>query len=330
MSSFGVFDGHFGTVAASVCAQHLHKTILKKVNKFQEQTPTRETNLTPQEKYDAIFCESARQAYLEIDEGVRNRDNSGTTGISVFMVRSVVDDSVRLYCSNVGDSRCVLFSSFVNGMDYLKDSANTSRSSPIDETDHYGGAIDEEEIRDTFYGSEPLNNRLNSKVTYAFPLNEDHKLSLPHERMRLETKAPFVWRCLPSNIVKGQMILNNALDESLTRGFTCNSLIEAGLPHHRILDEASVFVQCLGATDEEQAAVKPLRMIYMTASPEETEGEEFKRVHSNSFIAKRKLANGEEKGPVRACIRSVNVANITCVCLAGGAFWIVQFLDKYD
>lgn len=291
IASFGVFDGHFGTLAASVCAQHLHKTILKRFKKYSGMKPKLPTELTLQQQQDAIFCESARLTYEEVDEGIRERDKSGCTGISIFLIRDIDDDSVRLYCSNVGDSRCVLFTTFINGMDSDKDSRVVSQA----------GSGEEDIIRDVFYGSD-MDKIVTSRMTYAFPMNEDHKLTLPRERYRVESQSSFPWRPLPSNIVKAQMILNNALDESLTRGFTSSgSLIETGCPEEYLLDAASTFMQSL--TTKDPSSVKPKRLVYETAKEADlisVEGEAFQRIHKKSFIGRRKLANGEEKGPVMA------------------------------
>jgi Protein phosphatase 2C len=290
VSSFGVFDGHFGTIAASVCAQYLHKTILKKISKLSTMEAKVDSGLSEQEKSDAIFCEGARLAYLEIDEGIRAKDKSGCTGISVFLFRNE-DDSVRLYCSNVGDSRCVLFSTYLHGMD----TAHHSRDEPIDVDDIHGGAQAEENIRSIFYGS---NTRKKAGETLVFPLNEDHKLSSPRERSRLEAKSnSFLWRPLPSNAVKSQMILGNAIDESLTTGFNINSLIETGYPHPELLDAASIYVQSITCKEEDVPDLKPVRMHFSTISLPESEDEIYPRCHDESFIDKRSF-NGEKVGPV--------------------------------
>jgi serine/threonine protein phosphatase PrpC len=293
IASFGVFDGHFGTIAASVCSQHLHRTVLKRFKKLQEMKVQSQTILTSQQKFDALFCEAVRQVYEEIDENIRLKDNSGCTGISIFIVRNTVDESMRVYCCNVGDSRGVLFTPFIDGTEHPRE---------------VGMLTEEDEIRDFFYGTD-LDRSEHSRILFAFPLSEDHKLTLPRERRRLEDMSGLPWRPLPSNVVKAQMMLHNALDESVSRGMTnMDSLQEAGYPAQSIQDAASLYIQ--HHTNPDAKSEKPKQLVYKSLKtadddyPEHKDGErlivpgeDYERVSRNSFIARRKLANGEEKGP---------------------------------
>ena len=289
IASFGVFDGHFGTVAASVCAQHLHKTILKRFERLQSMRSAQKSPLlSSQQHYDAIFCEAIRQVFEEVDENIRCKDNSGCTALSIFLVRNTDDDSIRLYCCNVGDSRGVLFTPYMDGMDH---------SIP-----------EENDIRDAFYGND-LDRSEHSRILFAFPISEDHKLALRREKMRLEARQDLLWHPLPSNIVKAQMMIHNSLDEVLTPEIIDKqSLQEMGYPPKAVLEAASIFVQSV--TEPDAVTVTPRKLVYKTTKTHDSdlphfkdgeriliEGEEYERIHRNSFIAKRKTANGEEKGP---------------------------------
>ena len=59
------------------------------------------------ETYDAFLCESVRQEAAAISDEMQQQGNSGTTCNALF-IKVIGENSIRLYCANVGDSRSLL------------------------------------------------------------------------------------------------------------------------------------------------------------------------------------------------------------------------------
>lgn len=126
ISTFGVFDGHFGKFAAELCSTRIHEEVTWRFNNLLERSdalfearnlrlpPNGENtandpcNLTESEKRDALFCEAIRSAYESMHSHICKTSDSGTTAVSLHLHFNKEDDSWTAYCANIGDSRCVM------------------------------------------------------------------------------------------------------------------------------------------------------------------------------------------------------------------------------
>jgi len=125
ISSFGVFDGHFGGFASKTCARHLHPAIVSRFSDLRSKNEALVDELshirlehhdelieflTSEEWLDTLLGESVRAISKIMDSEIQRVDKSGTTAVSLF-AREKTDgsDSIRVIISNVGDSRCVVF-----------------------------------------------------------------------------------------------------------------------------------------------------------------------------------------------------------------------------
>jgi len=104
-SSFAVFDGHGGKYASTALKERLHNRIFSLYSSYL-------SNLNSMTKeyvqeyllLDAIFCRSIRQSYIEFDDEVKRKNDSGSTAVSLFIFPRP-DNSFRVITSWVGDSR---------------------------------------------------------------------------------------------------------------------------------------------------------------------------------------------------------------------------------
>ena len=131
-ASFAIYDGHYGSKGAQMCSRHLHRAIMVKFVKMQEDT---HKIIEKIEKHfdegegeglelvqevlgfllseawkDAMLTESIRSACMLLDFNMRSLDKSGTTAVSLFVRRHEEGAGARVIVSNVGDSRCLMFS----------------------------------------------------------------------------------------------------------------------------------------------------------------------------------------------------------------------------
>ena len=106
LNSFGVFDGHEGNFASSICADTLHMKTVKHMDKLHEESEQNGT--LDKMSIDEIICESVRSAIDAMDTEVKTVSNSGTTSLSLFIIENG-DNTHRVICSWVGDSRCILY-----------------------------------------------------------------------------------------------------------------------------------------------------------------------------------------------------------------------------
>lgn len=105
ISSFGVYDGHGGGYASRVCSQTLH---LKIIQKYLEYMNNKTSESSEASDMDAYFCEAVRQSIFEINHVIRQESTAGCTMVSIFLV-SLPDESIRVYCPWIGDSRCAMY-----------------------------------------------------------------------------------------------------------------------------------------------------------------------------------------------------------------------------
>ena len=87
MSLFAVFDGHGGKEVAEYLSKNFNSQLLEEILKNSNKT----------------FPEILKQTVLDIDEKIKtlkNADKTGSTGTIVVI------DNNKIYCANVGDSKC--------------------------------------------------------------------------------------------------------------------------------------------------------------------------------------------------------------------------------
>lgn len=76
--------------------------------------------LSQHDQRDAMMCEAIRKACVDIDLEMKATTDSGTTMSSIFVhweggsEKGVEKDArqVRVFCANIGDSRCVMLKSY--------------------------------------------------------------------------------------------------------------------------------------------------------------------------------------------------------------------------
>lgn len=196
---------------------------------------------------DAMVCESIRRAYETMDSRVRCQMNSGSTVTSIYLDWNIPTDAmqgdviagatcrpVKVYCANVGDSRCIMLKSYDTAAALTlpsfykrkpKDSHSFVRvglaSDKCNSSSEKGAqvATDEKDkisVRNTYSFLQqstksqivaPLvalqlkENRMEvvKRFTAVHLMSEDHKLSLGRERLRIVENADPRWHPLPSD-----------------------------------------------------------------------------------------------------------------------------------
>lgn len=218
-SSFAVFDGHNGSMAASICSQFFTPYVLNRVRLLTSvmgDVSEDFSELSDQDMKDAIMCESIRLTVTELDENIQASHHSGTTLNALFMVQG--QECTRVYCANVGDSRSVMYvcdgdrnrTSFNSDMFQFESEHGSSRKSAV-----------------------------NRVFRRHLQLSEDHKLTLLRERERLEEKVPIRFKPLPSDITVCEMIVVcEEEDDGLKSGF-----LEWGYPPKETLTHAAKFIK---------------------------------------------------------------------------------------
>ena len=130
LSSFAIFDGHYGKSAANFCATHLNNAIAARYRRMRaeknilverlEVAGSKDIELigflVSESFDDALLVESIRAASRVMDEEIRKAFCSGTTSVSAFIRPKEDGNGVRVIISNIGDSRCVLFSAASSSM----------------------------------------------------------------------------------------------------------------------------------------------------------------------------------------------------------------------
>ena len=177
MASFGVFDGHSGSLASSVCAKELHSQIASTFSQLMEAAFSDERTINllqmmaPDDRNDSLLCESIRRSCADMNDLIRSSGkDSGTNAISLFLYKNE-NHSVRAICSNIGDSRCVVFTPTLSSVKFL----------PLPEREK----VFQDELK-------------------SFPMNEEHKISLLRERLRILGKVPLssgsTWKVRPPTV----------------------------------------------------------------------------------------------------------------------------------
>lgn len=169
MASFGVFDGHNGSLAADTCSKEL---CLEVVREFLEMKHALEVAHSPymqadvisqEDREDALLCEALRRASEHLNAKIRaTEDESGTAMCSLFLSMSPTK-SIRCICANIGDSRCVLYTQAISSIALIPYNRR-SRSNSLKSGDTLN----------------PVMSPLKS-----YKMSEDHTLALMRERSRV-------------------------------------------------------------------------------------------------------------------------------------------------
>ena len=196
---------------------------------------------------DAMVCEAIRRAHKDLDEEIKQHTNSGSTATSLYMQwedsksslnnkvkAGTVSKPVRVFCSNVGDSRCVMLRSYdtVSALKLPSSYSSTTTKPTLTSTvraraDSTHSNVEEPRpVRGpTFFSSSPSKNSESSflkmksqsrlslsplssnrdrvdntkRFTALHLMSEDHKLTLSRERMRITKHYDAEWHTLPAS-----------------------------------------------------------------------------------------------------------------------------------
>ena len=206
LASFFVFDGHAGVGAAKFCQEYFASRVVRRIKALLESSELSDdlrSSLRSSDELDHIVCESLRRTCLEMDLNTKLRDASGTTLNGILVLRDEMASRTRVYCANVGDSRCVLFA-------YPRDSNPQPASTKTFESASSSWSVDDHP---------------SLRSNCIFPMSEDHKVSQPLERLRLLSGSresvdwsPFpriVYSTDPSTTVSRNDIISNDIYVSL-------------------------------------------------------------------------------------------------------------------
>lgn len=228
ISSFGVFDGHNGSLAASICAQHFNRRVVRRIKRLMDIPYSQDDisdDFSRQDQIDAIVCESIRLTALEIDANIQSSHHSGCTLNALFLLHDPDSGSTRVYCANIGDSRCVMFSPIESTIGGSVGSRRMDSSDALISTEH-----------------DSVKSNLSRKASrvIAYQMSEDHKLSLQRERTRIENQYECSSPSLPSDVVKGYIKLVNSsrgdIDEQ-------GDFLTGGYPPNDTLQRAEMYIQ---------------------------------------------------------------------------------------
>lgn len=108
--AFGVFDGHGGSLGSTLCSQVFCQGVFSTFDQSICMLSSDAENFDKigDDLHDALLCESIRRTSEMICQHIKDVDTSGTTCTTLF-VRKLSNGTLRVYCSNTGDSRAVWF-----------------------------------------------------------------------------------------------------------------------------------------------------------------------------------------------------------------------------
>jgi serine/threonine protein phosphatase PrpC len=105
---FAIFDGHGGAYASDKCSQELLRDLYAEIGDLLELPSIKNyEGLSSTEKYDVIFCAAFDHSAYKVHQQINRYGKSGATCISACL-KKLPDGNVRVYCSNIGDSRCAM------------------------------------------------------------------------------------------------------------------------------------------------------------------------------------------------------------------------------
>ena len=195
-------------MAASTCSQFFNRRAVKRISAMRAVKHSfSRSDFSEQDAMDAIVTASLVLTTMEINANILRSHHSGSTLSSLFLVYNPHSGDTRAYCANVGDSRCVVF---------LRNKDDVSAEDTILSTEH-----------DSVKTSASAYN-----AVVAYQMSEDHKLSLARERIRLECKQECKVPVLPSEVVKGYMMLSMRSTEG--KG---SSTLDLSLSSHSALND---------------------------------------------------------------------------------------------
>lgn len=308
------------------------------------------SQLSDSERYDAMLSEAIRSTCQYIDRRLQASTHSGSTMSSLFLKINENDESIRVLCGNVGDSRTVMVTceqTEVNSFDPsgvndlpqvivdVKDSMNFSQDTPEEKVDviyeegtseKFGWKPDSKgnSIRDNYIGesdhsdatftTEASSRSSATTITKAnldvlnvshtssrsgtdlgasshsvrghhllakvYPMSDDHTLQLPRERTRILAKEEIPFHSLPTSPLGSQSKLD-AADEFvklLVDQISLDSPQDGKYFEKRSSGEA---------TSQEPPPYNP------SNDYESRNSQPFQLVRQESFIARRRGANGE-------------------------------------
>jgi serine/threonine protein phosphatase PrpC len=105
-SCFGVFDGHNGDLASTLCAKELGPRIFSEIDVLEKAAKVGKVD-SEYANFDTFFCEATNKAFKDLDKICHQEGSAGTTA-AVLVTKRQLDGSTRVYCANVGDSRCTM------------------------------------------------------------------------------------------------------------------------------------------------------------------------------------------------------------------------------
>eukprot|EP01041_Mallomonas_annulata_P008097 gene8097-16615_t len=238
--SFGVFDGHEGKFASSLCAELLHSKIFEYYAELDENALINGSTVKGISAFEELFSESIRTQCGKIDLDIKATADAGTTAASLYLME-YEDGKHRALCSWVGDSRCVLF----------------MKSGDV-ESNKYD----------------------------AYLMTEDHKPSLPRERLRIEKQAKQHWNGRPLEVS-----LRTFRDDPLDYSVHSRSLLSTQIPKLKKDDSRTTeSIHAINNCDNASILI----------------------VHEKSFIGRRAIVGYEDNlGPLAVCGRYGLSLNMT-------------------
>ena len=196
ISSFGIFDGHNGSKAATYCAENLNNKVENAYNGLYKKTVDTfgETALADSDIDDGLMCQAIRASIASVNEKILKDNVSGTTSVTLYFKKSLATNSIRMYCANVGDSRAVMYTT-VNLTDNTLVQQDSSAPSSHDFPDHSTHSL----------GSDSGNGSITSSGYSGH--NNHYDLS---NAMMIDDNF------VPNNIVLQSSLQHNEFDEPLT------------------------------------------------------------------------------------------------------------------
>ena len=155
---------------------------------------------------DALICESVRRACASIGKEYKYLGESGST-VSSLIMRWDTDEEisegsagtlscpVRVYCSNVGDSRCVMLKTYdtkdilvASTFGHISKSSSASQETNVVPPLQHSLSLDRNDVSfksKSKFRPVPSSSAKSNKFVAVHLMSEDHKLSLHRERLRI-------------------------------------------------------------------------------------------------------------------------------------------------
>ena len=186
IATFCVFDGHGGPKTAEFCQKYFSSRVVNRIRTFIDGSgmPFKDFLASHAADFDEVVCESVELTCKEMDINAKVRDSSGCTLNCLLVVHDPSTRCTRLYCGNVGDSRCMLFTAASNPL--LKEVMSFVSGSGVP-----AGVVE---------------------AGKAYFLSDDHKLTNPREKRRLSLGTSFNMHCRISPVVPSTILRSDSED----------------------------------------------------------------------------------------------------------------------